>query len=387
MKYSLSFVLLLIFQSMALALSTKAPPPTSTFNKGATAAGPASPSTNPPKFTKNEIEEHNYVWKVMNNACFGKWSGSMKVYKVNDRTHQLIPDTTKNNEKLNFRLWARQTRNNNIQNNNRQPFFNSNKNNFGTWTVWNLMTKGDEVNVPLMRLPFAAPSQLKIGFEPGCVLRTPKAFKDAPRAVFELGFWDPQGDGMRRTVVVEYSVEKQMKLKDITIVQQKSVPQKVPFVGNTTVAQDIETLPEVPPSQVTDDILLLSDGEENNAEPIRMERVDLSTMTRTITKKGKFTTKDKALALQVLESVLSSKQNSKDNHNLVHVLPNELCTSVPKQLQGGLDDPSTTTKSLVFAHSWSSSRHGPLLQVLHVEYDSTTSSAIAATMFSYHRGR
>jgi len=176
---------------------------------------PSSSTTSSPPivFTKNELNEHNLVWKVMNKSCFGKWSGTLQSFRMNKSTNTPVCNDN-DDELLNFRLWAKADTN------------RGRKTDSGTWTVWNLQRKGDEFIVPLRRLPVVSsrPSQLKIGFFPGCVLRISGSFRQVPRAVIELGYW---GIGMRRTVVLEYQMpdkQKRMELKDVTLVTQRAVP-------------------------------------------------------------------------------------------------------------------------------------------------------------------
>ena len=144
-------------------------------------------------FTNNEIKEHNHVWKVVNNACFGQWSGTMQSFRMDKGTN--LPILNDNDELLNFRLWAKANK----------KIFGMDRD-IGTWIVWNLQQKGDVATIPLRRMPTAKPSQLKIGFMPGCILRIPANYKEVPRLVVELGYW---GEGFRRTVVLEYLIEKQ----------------------------------------------------------------------------------------------------------------------------------------------------------------------------------
>lgn len=283
----------------------------------------------------------------------------MQTFTVEPKTHQLRPSS---GEKLNFRLWAQNTP---------SPLWSIiRKKNTGTWTVWNLKTLGDEFIIPLRRLPSQRPSQLKIGFE-GCVLRVPAVYKQVPRAVVELGFWDPRGDGMRRTVVVEYLTGNfKMELKDVTVVQQKAIPRQASFVGDMSVEEDIQMLPQKTPFGMTD---VIQTPIKNSMEPIRMERVELQSMTRTTTNRAKMASDEKEKAWKVLGCLLSH-----DDDSYSMVLPNGLLTCLPKQLQ------TTVTNSFVFAHSWS---HKRPLQAVHIEFDPTTSQAIAATMYSYEQTR
>ncbi|KAL7426298.1 hypothetical protein ACHAXM_000399 [Skeletonema potamos] len=332
-----------------------------------------SPSTisSSPTFTTNELNEHNLVWKVMNRACFGKWSGSLQSFRMDEQTNKSPIFDNDENELLNFRLWAK-----------------ADTKDTGTWTVWNLQHKGDEVIVPLRRLPAAGkPSQVKIGFLPGCVLRVPVTnYKQVPRAVIELGYW---GKGVRRTVVLEYltsDTDKRMGLKDVTLVMQRAVPwyKSVFFVGNTTVARDIRILPPKAPSNV-DDVI-----QRNKArKPVRIERVELQSMERVVTTRAHMTDDDKRGAEKVLESLLLQLNNNDDyaahssssSYNMM--LPNGLLASFPKEMLGTSRITSNrATKTFIFANEWKHDGRQPF-QVLMIDFDETTGEVIAATMYSY----
>ena len=108
----------------------------------------------PPLFTKNKQDEHDLVWKVMNKACFGKWTGALQCFRMNKTTNSPIID---DEELLNFRLWAKAD----------TDRMGKTKDT-GTWKAWNLQRKGDEIVVPLRRLQISSkPSQLKVGFPTG----------------------------------------------------------------------------------------------------------------------------------------------------------------------------------------------------------------------------
>ena len=333
-------------------------------------------SSSQPLFTKNELSEHNHVWKVMKKSCFGKWSGSMQSFRM-DKTTTNSPIFDSDNDKLllNCRLWAKADTNR-----------LGKQKDTGTWTVWNLLRKGDEFIVPLRRLPAASkPSQLKIGFLPGCVLRVPGInYKQLPRAVIELGYW---GNGKRRTVVLEYQTyvkDKRMELKDVTLIMQKAIPwyKRIFFVGNTTVAHDIRILPKEAPCNVEDVI------KRNNArKPVQIERVELQSMQRVVTTKADMTDDDKRGATKVLESLLLQLSNNNDcaahsssSYNVL--LPNGLLASFPKEM---LDKSSrsSTTKTFIFAHEWKHDGRQPSFQTLVIDFDATTGEAITATMYSY----
>jgi len=339
---------------------------------GQAAGQPSSTTTSSPPivFTKNELNEHNLVWKVMNKSCFGKWSGTLQSFRMNKATN--TPVCNDNDELLNFRLWAKADTNR----------MGKKKDTTGTWTVWNLLRKGDEFIVPLRRLPAVSsrPSQLKIGFQPGCVLRIPFNFKQVPRAVIELGYW---GNGMRRTVVLEYQMpdkQKRMELKDVTLVMQRAVPwyKNAFFVGNATVAHDIQILPRKAPSNVEDVV------KRNRArKPIRIERVELKSMQRVVTTKADMTDDDTRGAVEVLESLLLRLGNNEcaaRSSSYDVVLPNGLLASFPKEMLA--KSSSNAKKTFVLAHEWK--RFGQqTFQTLVIDFDVTTGEAIMATMYSY----
>ena len=111
----------------------------------------SSSISSPPLFTKYEQAEHDLVWKVMSKACFGKWTGALQCFRMNKATNSPIISNEK--ELLNFRLWAKAD----------TDRMGKTKDT-GTWKAWNLQRKGDEIVVPLRRLPISSkPSQLKIG--------------------------------------------------------------------------------------------------------------------------------------------------------------------------------------------------------------------------------
>ncbi len=283
----------------------------------------------------------------------------------------ILDNNDDDDELLNFRLWAK-----------------ADTKDSGTWTVWNLQHKGDEFIVPLRRLPAVSkPSQLKIGFLPGCVLRVPGNYKQVPRAVIELGYW---GKGIRRTVVLEYLTQdqdKRMELKDVTLVMQRAIPwyKSVFFVGNTTVAHDIRILPPKAPSNVEDVI------KRNKArKPIRIERVELQSMERVVTKnRADMTDDDKSGGAKVLESLFlqlstndddcAAHSSSSSSYNVA--LPNGLLASFPKEMLGKSKS-SNARKTFIFAHEWKRDRRQPL-QALVIDFDVTTGEAIAATMYLY----
>ena len=252
-------------------------------------------SSPPPLFTKNEQDEQDLVWKVMNKACFGKWTGALQCFRMNKATNS--PIFSDEEELLNFRLWAKADTN---------RIMGKTKDT-GTWKAWNLQRKGDEIVVPLRRLPISSkPSQFKVGFLPGCVLRVPHNYRKVPRSVIELGYW---GNGKRRTVVLEYHTQDKqnhMELKDVTLVMQRAVPwyETLFFVGNTTVAHDIEILPRQAPSNVKDVI-----KRNRGRKPVRIERVQLQSMQRVVTTKADMTNDDKREATEVLESLLLRLSN------------------------------------------------------------------------------
>jgi len=335
-------------------------------------------SPSPPIFTKNEEDEHDLVWKVMKKACFGKWSGIMQCFRMEKATNSLI---LKDNELplLNFRLWAKADTDR-----------MGRAKDTGTWTVWNLQRGGDKFVVPLRRLPGSSkPSQLKIGFLPGCVLRVPHNYKQVPRPVIELGYWG--SNGIRRTVVLEYQAQakqKQMELKDVTLVIQRAVPwyKSIFFVGNTTDAKDIEILePRKVPSNAEDLI------KRNSArKPVRIERVQLQSMKRVVTTEAYLTADDKRGAKEVLESLLLRLSNDKcaESSSYDVVLPIELLSSYPKALLGK-GSSSSATKRFIFAHEWKNVglnliRSGSkTLQALVIDFDAATGEALTATMYSY----
>ena len=43
-----------------------------------------------PLLTKYEQDEHDLVWKVMNKACFGKWTGALQCFRMNKATNSPI---------------------------------------------------------------------------------------------------------------------------------------------------------------------------------------------------------------------------------------------------------------------------------------------------------
>mmetsp|Transcript_6787 Transcript_6787/g.14774 ORF Transcript_6787/g.14774 Transcript_6787/m.14774 type:complete len:359 (+) Transcript_6787:152-1228(+) len=323
----------------------------------------SSPITTAATFTKNELQEHNHVWRVMNKACFGKWSGTIQGFRMDKKTNS--PIFKDNDELLNFRLWAKANTN-----------WMGKKKDTGTWTVWNLQQKGDELIVPLRRLPLSKPSQLKIGFHPGCVLRIPSNFKRVPRSVFELGYW---GEGVRRTVVLEYLTSdknKHMELKDVTLVTQRAVPwhNAALFVGNATVSKDIDILPQMAPFDAKDVI-----QKNKQWKPLLVERLELQNMERVVTTKNKMTTDDKERAMHILKRLVQNSDDCNDSYNMV--LSNGLLTSFPKHMSGKENgDGTTTTKSFIFAHKWG---HGRPFQALVIDYDSMTGEGIAAVMYSY----
>eukprot|EP00984_Skeletonema_dohrnii_P005686 scaffold2005_cov115-Skeletonema_dohrnii-CCMP3373.AAC.7 len=333
---------------------------------GQAAGQPSSTTSSPPiVFTKNELNEHNLVWKVMNKSCFGKWSGTLQSFRMNKTTNTPVFNDN-DDELLNFRLWAKADTNRDT----------------GTWTAWNLQRKGDEFIVPLRRLPAVSsrPSQLKIGFQPGCVLRIPFNFRQVPRSVIELGYW---GNGMRRTVVLEYQMpdkQKRMELKDVTLVMQRAVPwyKNAFFVGNATVAHDIQILPRKAPSNVEDVV------KRNRArKPIRIERVELKSMQRVVTTKADMTDDDTRGAVEVLESLLLRLGNNEcaaRSSSYDVVLPNGLLASFPKEMLA--KSSSNAKKTFVLAHGWK--RFGQqTFQTLVIDFDVTTGEAIVATMYSY----
>ncbi len=322
----------------------------------------SSSSSPPPTFTKNELYEHNHVWKVMNKACFNKWSGTLQVFRMDKATNS--PIYNNDEELLNFRLSAK-----------------AKTKDTGAWTVWNLQRKGDEITIPLRRLPLTSkPSQLKVGFLPGCVLRIPGNFKQVPRTVVELGYWG----NVRRTVVLEYLTrdkQKHMELKDVSLVMQRPVPwyKRVFFVGNTTNARDIEILPRRAASNLEDVI------KRNRArKPEKIERVQLQSMNRVVTTKADLTEDDKRGAAEVLESLLQRLSNNNEcaahSSSYDMVLPNELLASFPKELLG--KNSSSATKTFILAHEW---KHfgWQTLQALVIDFDVGSGEAIAATMYSY----
>ncbi len=322
---------------------------------------PSKISSSPPTFTKNELDEHNHVWKVMNKACFNKWSGTLQVFRMDKATNS--PIYNNDEELLNFRLSAK-----------------AKTKDTGAWTVWNLQRKGDEITIPLRRLPVTSkPSQLKVGFFPGCVLRIPGNFKQVPRAVVELGYWG----NVRRTVVLEYQTrdkQKHMELKDVSLVMQRPVPwyKRVFFVGNTTNARDIEILPREAASNLEDVI------KRNRArKPIKIERVHLQSMQRVVTTKAELTEDDKRGAAEVLKSLferLSNNECAAHSSSYNVVLPNDLLASFPKELLG--KSSSSATKTFILAHEW---KHfgWQTLQALVIDFDVGSGEAITATMYSY----
>ena len=327
---------------------------------------PSTITSSPPIFTKNEEDEHDLVWKVMKKACFGKWSGALQSFRMDKATNSPIFN---DDEILNFRLWAKADTDR-----------MGRAKDMGTWTVWNLLRRGDEFVVPLRRLPASKPSQSKIGFFPGCVGRVPNNYKQVPRSVIELGYW---GFGIRRTVVLEYRTQdkqKQMELKDVTLVMQRSVPwyKSVFFAGNTTVAHDIEILPQQAPSNVEDVI------KRNRArKPVRIERVQLQSMQRVVTTKADMTNDDKRGATEVLESLLLGLNNNEcaeQSSSYDVVLPNGLIASFPKKVLG--KGGSSARKRFIFAHEWKNIGL-KTFQTLVIDFDLATGQALTATMYSY----
>lgn len=291
----------------------------------------------------------------------------MQVFRMDKDTNSPVYNDNDDEELLNFRLCAK-----------------AKTNDTGTWTVWNLQRKGDEITIPLRRLPLSSkPSQLKIGFLPGCVLRIPGNYRQVPRAVVELGYWG----NVRRTVVLEYQTrdkQKHMELKDVSLVMQRPVPwyKRIFFVGNTTNARDIEILPREAASNLEDVI------KRNRArKPIKIERVQLQSMQRVVTTKADLTENDKRGATEVMESLLQRLGNNNEcaaNSSSYDVLlPNELLASFPKELLGkSSSSSSSATKTFIFAHECKNFG-GQTLQALVIDFDAASGEAITATMYSY----
>ena len=136
----------------------------------------------------------------------------------------------------------------------------------------------------------------------------------------------------------------------MTLVMQRAVPwyENLFFVGNTTVARDIEILPRKAPSNMKD-VIKRSRGRKL----VRIERVHLQSVQRVVTTKADMTSDDKREAAEVLESLLQRLSNdecAEQASSYDVVLSNGLLTSFPKELLGKSSSSSSATKRFVFAH-------------------------------------
>ena len=178
---------------------------------------------------------------------------------------------------------------------------------------------------------------------------------------------------MRRTVVVEYLTGNfKMELKDVTVVQQKAIPRQASFVGDMSVEEDIQMLPQKTPFGMTD---VIQTPIKISMEPIRMERVELQSMTRTTTKpseNGPVTKKKKPGRFWD-----ACYPHDDDSYSMV--LPNGLLTLSPQTV-------ANHCNKFVCLCNILGAISVPL-QAVHIEFDPTTSQAIAATMYSYEQTR
>lgn len=256
----------------------------------------------------------------------------------------------------------------------------------GTWSVWNLERTGNNLVVPLRKRPTTRPTQLKIGFKDGIILRIPcRISNELGRIVFEIGFWEPAK--MRRTVVAEYKqpfwrkrfsairkTRDQWNLKELSIVQTKAKdPQN--FVGQTTDKDDIRILPLKAPFQ-------LQDYKVSEFRAYQSESVNLQTMERT--KKTRLDRKESrrlyGLVMDTLGAVTDEKQKKARDNIFRQVLPNGLVVSMPRCLY------SRDSKQLVrcvFAHFWSQD----FMQAVEVEYDSISAKAKQVSLYSFLRSK
>lgn len=300
--------------------------------------------SSPTTLTPNEIREMTQSWGVIRKACTGCWSGGLNVYKAGRRTGMLKKKAVKGG--LNFRLEVKTNAKT------------------GTWTVWNLNKKGDELVVPLTeKYSSTPPSQLKLAFNPGLIFRIPRHYNSAPRLVIEIGFWD---NAMRRTAVMEYErlsrwsfLQRWRKLLDITVVQMKREHTSV-FVGNTTDDDAICVLPSQAPFGI--EKLKLKE-----LRAVSKETIDLRTMERM----------SYGANAEEADSVLDLL-SKRSQQRLCQILPCGICVSLPRKFGGARGE---GMERCVFANEGD----GGSLQVLILEYDSSTSDALRATLHTYQR--
>jgi len=168
-------------------------------------------------------------WDELKQNCLGCWSGGTIFTKYQDGRLKPV------GQKLNIRL--------KVEIPNESP-------DQGQWTVWNARKEGDTFNIPIRKSnPSQEFSMHKLWFE-NILLR----ISNGGKLAMELGFWDILGDGMRRTVVVEYEDRNESQsqnegtdirqtLSDVCIIQQK-IKASNGFIGEIIVQEEASVLPE-----------------------------------------------------------------------------------------------------------------------------------------------
>jgi len=260
----------------------------------------------PPSCSPSPLIQEDPFWNELKRNCIGCWSGGIihTEYKHGD----LIPVSNKMNMRLKVDI----------------PEESPDE---GQWNVWNVKKEGDNIYIPIRRShPDVEFPTHKFWFE-RILLRTSKGGNVA----MEVGFWDKLGDGMRRTVVVDYdgwddkeeSPNKKIhksnvqNLSGVCIIQQKIKISKG-FIGNTTDDKEASILPEK-----------YFQGSDSIAERlkclklVKSECVEICGMKRSIVEMSE--QEKKAVA----QRVIADMNGSGSEERLTQTLPNRIALSLP----------------------------------------------------------
>jgi hypothetical protein len=237
-----------------------------------------------------EVRNTSPFWEEMKKNCIGCWSGGIIHTKYRDG--ELIPKSDKLNMRLMVNIQQQQQQRDDSSCTDQKHYQQSNNIEKGLWTVWNVKKVGDQIVVPLQSFSEAYVTTHKIWFD-RILLRTSK---EGPVGV-ELGFWDREGDGMRRTVVVEYhGVDKnlstenekedstrllQQYLGDIAILQQK-VMKEEGFVGHDVNDEHANILPDDSESVINNEWeTLFETWKQQPSKRLITETVNIQNLERT----------------------------------------------------------------------------------------------------------
>jgi hypothetical protein len=253
--------------------------------------------------------EEDQFWEELKRNCIGCWSGGI-IYTKYQNGH-LAPVGDKINMRLKVDI----------------PDESSHR---GQWTLWNMREEGDTLNIPIRKHnPGKNMSMHKIWFEK-ILLRA----SNGGEVATELGFWDKDGDGMRRTVIVQYkdsnerhtqhenmSVHERcdQTLNDVCILQQK-LKGSNGFVGDIAVSEEANILSE----KMGKGHISITKGLES-MKIVKSESVQIPSMERTTIE---LSHEESNTVTQTVIAQMNDVREG-DEERFTQTLPNGIVVSLP----------------------------------------------------------